>query len=287
MTTGACLCGAVRYEITGPYQWMTHCHCSMCRKNHGTLYGTTVGVAKQNFRWLSGEQDIVHYRATPAFERPFCRHCGSTVPAAGGDSVVVPAGTLTAFDEMKPRAHIFVASKSPMCDITDSLKQFDTYPPGYGTVVERPAATSDSEHLTGSCLCGAVAYSINGEPAKVVNCHCTRCQRSRGTAHATNVFVRQDDLQWTRGADKLGRYKIADAQLFATTFCTDCGSLLPALFDGIKRYNVPVGSLDRPLAAKPRLHIHTATRAPWFDITDSLPQFADMPPRENVKELMF
>src|SRR5688572_20439680 len=121
MTIGSCLCGVVGYEISGPYRWMTHCHCSMCRKHHGTLYGTTVGVAKENFRWLDGEQDIVHYRASAAFERPFCRHCGSAVPDPSGEHVVVPAGTLTSDVGMKPRAHVFVGSKSPMCEITDSL----------------------------------------------------------------------------------------------------------------------------------------------------------------------
>ena len=287
MTSGTCLCGVVRYEVSDPYQWMTHCHCSMCRKHHGTLYGTTVGAVKVNFRWLNGEQDIVHYRASSAFERPFCRHCGATVPDRSGDFVIIPAGTLTSEIDMKPRAHIFVASKSPMCEITDSLKQFDEYPPGYGASMQSQLSSVSDETLTGSCLCGEVAYAIDEAPTKVVNCHCTRCQRSRGTAHATNVFVRQENLRWLRGAEKLASYKIPDAQLFTTTFCTACGSLLPALFEGIKRYNVPVGSLDRPLATKPGLHIHVAMRAPWFDITDSLPQFEEMPPRDQIKALMF
>lgn len=287
MAIGSCLCGAVTFEVSGPFQWMTHCHCSMCRKHHGTLYGTTIGVAKQNFRLVSGEQDIVHYRASPAFERPFCRHCGSTVPDPSGDSVVVPAGTLQSFEEMKPRAHIFVASKSPMCEITDSLKQFDTYPPGYGTVIERAVPESASESLGGSCLCGEVAYAVDATPTNVVNCHCTRCQRSRGTAHATNVFARQEQVRWLRGEDKVKRYRAPDAQAYAVAFCTQCGSLMPALFEPIKRYNIPVGSFDRPLAAKPRLHIYASFRAPWFDITDTLPQFDEMPPREQIKELMF
>jgi hypothetical protein len=286
-TTGSCLCGTVRFEVSGPYKWMTHCHCSMCRKHHGTLYGTTLGVDKQNFRWLGGEDDIVHYRASPAFERPFCQHCGSTVPDASGDDVIVAAGTLTSDVEMKPRAHIFVASKSPMCEITDALKQFDEYPPGYGSSMQPTNAPPPAEALTGSCLCGDVAYAIDATPVNVVNCHCTRCQRSRGTAHATNVFARQEELRWLRGADKLRTYKVADAQAFTTTFCVQCGSLLPSLFEPIRRYNVPTGSLDRPLAAKPSLHIHVASRAPWFEITDTLPQYADMPPRDQIKALMF
>jgi hypothetical protein len=287
MTIGTCLCGAVRFEVSGPYKWMTHCHCSMCRKHHGTLYGTTLGVDKQNFSWLSGEADVVHYRSSPAFERPFCRHCGSTLPDTSGDAVIVPAGVLTSEVDMKPHAHIFVASKSPMCEITDSLKQFEEYPPGYGSSMQPASSSPPDESLTGSCLCGEVAFAIDETPVNIVNCHCTRCQRSRGTAHATNVFARQEQLRWLRGADRARTYKIPEAQLFTTTFCAQCGSLLPSLFEGIKRYNVPVGSLDRPLASKPSLHIHVASRAPWFDISDALPQYAEMPPRDQIKALMF
>lgn len=287
MTTGSCLCGAVRFEVAGPYKWMAHCHCSMCRKHHGTLHGTTLGVDKRNFRWLSGEADVVHYRSSPAFERPFCRHCGSTLPDTSGDAAIVPAGTLHEDPGIKPRAHIFVKWKSPMWDIEDGLPQFDEYPPGFegAATVSRPEPSGDE--ITGSCLCGAVAYVVDETPTKIVHCHCTRCQRSRGTAHATNVFVRQDNLRWLRGADRLVTYKVPEAQLFTVTFCSQCGSLLPSLFAGIKRYNIPVGSLDRALPAKPRLHIYAQSRAPWHAITDALPQFAEMPPREQVKELMF
>jgi hypothetical protein len=287
MTTGSCLCGTVRFEVASPYKWMAHCHCSMCRKHHGTLYGTMLGADHKNFRWLSGEADIVHYRASAAFERPFCQHCGSTVPDTSSDTVVVPAGTLLDDPGIQPSAHIFVASKSPMWDINDALPKFEEYPPGFGTAVTSAASTSTTDAMTGSCLCGEIAYAIDETPTKVVNCHCTRCQRSRGTAHATNVFVHQEKLRWLRGTELLQTYKVPEAQLFSTSFCSKCGSVLPSLFAAIKRYNVPLGTLDRPLAAKPALHIHANSRAPWHTITDSLEQFEDMPPRERIKELMF
>ena len=72
MTTsvrGACLCGAVTFTIAPPYRWFAHCHCSMCRKHYGTLFGTSLGVMRAKFRWLAGADEIVHYRATAAFER--------------------------------------------------------------------------------------------------------------------------------------------------------------------------------------------------------------------------
>jgi hypothetical protein len=288
MLTGSCLCGAVRFEVSGPFKWMSHCHCSRCRRHHGTLYGTTLGADPGNFRWLSGTEDIAHYRSSQAVVRSFCKHCGSNVPSIGAVAVVIPAGTLQNDPGIKPQAHIFVKAKSPMCDINDNLPKFDEYPPGFGVpVADAPERASIDQTLTGSCLCGEVAYALDETPQKVVHCHCTRCQRSRGTAHATNVFVRQENLRWTRGADRVVTYKLPEAQLFATAFCASCGSLLPALFAGIRRYNIPVGSLDRPLDVKPRLHIYASSRAPWHTITDSLPQFDEMPPREQVKELMF
>jgi len=289
MTTGSCLCGSVRFEASGPYQWMAHCHCSMCRKHHGTLYGTTLGAAKENFRWLSGEADIVHYRSSQALERPFCRHCGSTVPDTSTDAVVIPAGTLHDDPGIKPRAHIFAKSKSPMWDIEDGLPQFDDYPPGLGTPIPglRAPDGGEGDGVTGGCLCGSIAYAIADTPTKLVNCHCSRCRRSRGGAHATNFFTRQENVRWLRGAELLRTYKLPEAELFTTTFCTRCGSLLPSLFAEIKRYNVPAGSLDRPLAAKPRLHIYVQSCAPWYEITDALPRFDEMPPRDQLKELMF
>jgi len=266
---------------------MSHCHCSRCRKQHGTLYGTTLGADAKNFRWLSGEQDIVHYRSSPTFERPFCARCGSDVPSIVGEKVVVPAGALRGDPGMRPREHLFVGSKSPVCDIDDDLPQYAEAPGSDGGAVSHASSAIPGESLTGTCLCGETAYALDETPTKLTNCHCTRCQRSRGTAHATNVFVRQGNLRWLRGAALLKTYQVPGAELFTTTFCSECGCLMPSLFAGIKRYNLPVGSLDQALGNKPSLHIFVADRAPWFAITDTLPQFAAMPPRDQVRELMF
>lgn len=287
MTTGACLCGLIRYEVSAPFKWMAHCHCSMCRKHHGSLYGTTLAADRQQFKWLSGEEHITHYRTSPAFERPFCSQCGSVVPDVAGDVAIIPAGTLDSDPGTKPTVHIFAASKSPMWDITDGLTQFEAYPSGFGTPVPYAPHLAEGETLSGSCLCGNVAFAIDAQPTKITNCHCSRCRRSRSAAHATNTFVRQDALRWVRGVERIKTYKVPEAALFSTSFCTTCGSLLPSLFEGIKNYIVPLGCLDQPLAAKPAQHIYVTSRAPWFDISDSLPQYEEMPPKERIRELMF
>src|SRR5690606_31473651 len=90
---------------------------------------------------------ITHYRATPSFERPFCRHCGAKVPAVSHlpDVMLVPAGTLEELDG-KPRAHIFVGSKSGAHEIRDGLTRFEAYPPGVGL----PVFDAPAEPLSGA-----------------------------------------------------------------------------------------------------------------------------------------
>ena len=290
MSPGSCLCGTVRYEITGPYQWMTHCHCSMCRKHHGSLFGTFIGVAPENFRWLQGEDAVVHYRSSPAFGRPFCSRCGSPVPDTSGPVVNCPVGGLDSDPDAKPRAHIFVNSKSPMHEITDELRRFDEYPPGHGTALptpQNPAVNTEGTALHGSCLCGAVAFEIDEQPRNLVNCHCSRCRKSRGAAHGTNFFARLEKLRWTRGEDKVRTYQVPEAELFNVSFCADCGSTLPSAFTPIKRYIVPAGALDTPLPIKVGINIWVGSKAPWFDVTDGLPQYEEMPPMDRVREVMF
>ena len=289
MARGSCLCGKVQYEISGTPKWMANCHCSMCRKHHGSLFQTVIGVDPGNFRWLSGQDAIVHYRSSVAFARPFCRHCGSAVPDLANGTVTCPAGTFVGDVGAKPQAHIFVKSKSPMETITDSLPQFDEYPPGYGTAVETKgeAAPPDDGTIRGSCLCGDVAFEIDSRVKHMINCHCSRCRRSRGAAHGTNVFAKTDMIRWTRGREQVVDYKVPDAKMFATAFCRRCGSLLPAPFERTGMSLVPVGVLDSVLHLRPCVHIHAASKAPWFEITDELPQFDEMPPKERLGEFFW
>jgi hypothetical protein len=286
MATGSCLCGAVRYEVSGPYPFMANCHCSMCRKHHGSLFNTTLGVAPANFRWLTPEDRIGYYQSSPAIARTYCKECGSKLPEVMKDIVIVPAGGLDEDIGMQPSAHIFVASKSPLSDLDDQLPKFDGYPPGYGEAVACPAPPAAKAGVTqGSCLCGDVVYEVDFAPTKLVNCHCSRCRKSRGAEYATNFFARPDQLRWVRGGDKVKHYKLPDAQVFSTAFCKGCGSLMPAMFEAMKMYNVPVGALDTPVDAKPHMHIYTTSKAPWNGITDNALQFDEMPPRERFREL--
>lgn len=131
--TGSCLCGAVRYEITGSFKSMGNCHCSMCRKSHGAAFATRGLINPDQFRWTSGEASVQGYDSSPGTRRCFCRTCGSALVSMHAGTVgEVVVGTLDDDPGMRPREHIFVGSKAPWHEITDALPQYEAWPPGMG-----------------------------------------------------------------------------------------------------------------------------------------------------------
>ncbi|WP_437958928.1 GFA family protein [Sorangium sp. So ce119] len=280
MTRGACLCGTVHYEIDGPFHAMLHCHCSMCRKFHGSAFATAAVAPLSGFRWLAGEHAI---RASCASRhRSFCATCGSATPLLAPERrlALVHAGNLEGDLGIAPEFHQFVRSRAPWYTITDSLPQFEEWPPpSQAPVVSRPAVAPREGVTQGSCLCGDVAFEFDGAPLRMMNCHCSRCRRGRSAAHATNVFVALDAFRWVRGDAQVASYKVPEARFFAVAFCTRCGGAAPRLSPERGFAVVPAGTLDTDPGIRPAAHIFTASRASWFPITGDLPQFAELPPQ--------
>lgn len=132
MLKGSCLCGTVRYEVTGAVHDVHHCHCSMCRKSHGTAFSTFARLTASDLHITTGRENIRTYRSSPPIERTFCATCGArlTVRFDGmPDAVWVSVGTLDDDPGVRPGVHMFVASKAPWDEITDVLPQFPEYGP--------------------------------------------------------------------------------------------------------------------------------------------------------------
>ncbi len=104
---GSCLCGGVRYEITGPLTDVSACHCGQCRKQTGHFWAST-GCAMKDFKLLS-ENGLKWYRASDIANRGFCAICGSTLfwkPDAE-DRIAISAGTLDEHPDLKIAENIF------------------------------------------------------------------------------------------------------------------------------------------------------------------------------------
>jgi hypothetical protein len=128
---GSCLCGEVRFEIIGPFESFFLCHCKRCRKDTGSAHAANLFSSKAKVRWLSGEATIRTYRVPGTrHERSFCAICGSAAPRIQMDGalLVVPAGSLDSPLEVRPDAHIFVASRANWDRCLNDVREIDSCP---------------------------------------------------------------------------------------------------------------------------------------------------------------
>ncbi len=123
---GSCLCGQIRFEVTGFHQPTAHCHCSMCRKFHGAPFAALTQV--DNLTWLSGKHLLKDYVAPNGTTRTFCEQCGSSVGfRRKGDDLAQIELSLALFDsdiEVEVDAHIYTDYQSNWYPISDDLPQF-------------------------------------------------------------------------------------------------------------------------------------------------------------------
>ena len=128
MIRGSCLCGNVRYEISGALDRLLHCHCSQCRKAHGAAFGTYARVKRADFRFFAGEREVASYASSPGVRRTFCQRCGASlqfIRDSKPEAIWVTAGTLDDDPDIRPSHHIFVGSKAPWFEIADGLPQYE------------------------------------------------------------------------------------------------------------------------------------------------------------------
>lgn len=129
----------------------------------------------------------------------------------------------------------------------------------------------------GSCLCGQVSYEITGTLGIFQYCHCSRCRKFTGSAHAANIFVSPKQFRWLTGESQVGRFELPDAKHFATSFCKHCGSSLPWLAKSGKSVVIPAGTLDSHPGIEPFQNIFYASRAEWYKDASELIKFDELP----------
>ena len=120
--TGGCLCGAIRYQSTVPPAWVSYCHCRMCQKAYGALFGLFAAFPGEAFRFTRGAPK--YYRSSALARRGFCPDCGTPVDFCyeDGSALAVLIGTLDHPEEWPAdRRHNGIESEVPWHVVDDGL----------------------------------------------------------------------------------------------------------------------------------------------------------------------
>ena len=139
---GGCLCGAIRYRITGPIGWVAHCHCSMCRRASGAVALTWVTVAAARFAVTRGTPAT--YRSSENAERRFCPACGSQLTFwsdAHTDEMDVSLGTLDHPEDLPADWHTWAKSRLSWLRLDDHLAAYPESTPAD----QRPAIGDNTD----------------------------------------------------------------------------------------------------------------------------------------------
>lgn len=120
---GGCLCGAVRYAISGKLREVVNCHCGQCRKFHGHFAAYTNAAVSD--LTLTGRPNLKWYRSSSFARRGFCKRCGSSLfwQRLKSPTISIAAGTLDAPTGLKTVRHIFVADIGDYYKIADRLER--------------------------------------------------------------------------------------------------------------------------------------------------------------------
>ena len=129
--SGSCLCGEVRFEISGDFEHFYLCHCAHCRKDTGSAHAANLFSTKAVLHWQSGQDRITRFRLPATrHRRAFCSICGSALPdlQMDGALLVVPAGSLDGEVPLRPEAHIFVASRANWDEALERIPSAERLP---------------------------------------------------------------------------------------------------------------------------------------------------------------
>ncbi|MDX1529087.1 MAG: GFA family protein [Gammaproteobacteria bacterium] len=128
--TGGCLCGAVRYQVGVDPTWVSHCHCSMCRKQTGALVGTYVMFPAGTVRWTATQP--TRYRSSADVERSFCSTCGGTIGFHRVHETSLAVGSLDEPSQLSVdrcrHAHVWNQERVAWFDISDDWQRHDSFP---------------------------------------------------------------------------------------------------------------------------------------------------------------
>jgi len=127
--------------------------------------------------------------------------------------------------------------------------------------------------IKGSCLCGKVSYTYQGDIQEIALCHCSQCRKAQGGAFATNSPVETKKLTFS-GSEFIKEFQSNDIKVRA--FFSNCGSpLYSARSDLPQVKRLRMGTVETEFTCENKYHIYADSKASWHDITDHYPQFTE------------
>ena len=129
--SGRCLCGEVRYEVSGELPPLVNCHCQFCRRAHGAAFVTIAWVPAKRFRFTHGEDRLQRFVDVEWF-RGFCEVCGTRIlngAVDGSGFITLIVSTLDDQSHPPPVVHVNVESKAGWYVIEDGQPQFQSFSP--------------------------------------------------------------------------------------------------------------------------------------------------------------
>lgn len=133
-----------------------------------------------------------------------------------------------------------------------------------------------SNKHSGSCLCGAVRFEVEGDFEKFYLCHCRHCRKDTGSAHGANLFSSTANLRWLSGEENVRQFNLPSTRHW-NSFCSTCGSALPNVQMNGALLKIPAGSLDSDVLIRPDAHIFFSSKANWDEALEKIPTVAKLP----------
>lgn len=138
--------------------------------------------------------------------------------------------------------------------------------------------------MKGSCLCGSVKYEVKALASRFgFNFgldHCSRCRKASGSAFTAELYCAPNDFRWLEGESSVRIFEAPVREVspgYRRAFCGVCGCSTPLVLPDLVL--IPAGSLDDDPGVRPDLNCFVGFKAPWFEISNGLPQFERNPPR--------
>ncbi|WP_083445096.1 GFA family protein [Pseudorhodobacter aquimaris] len=129
--TGQCLCGAVKFRISGKFESFFLCHCARCRKDSGSAHSANLFSSTAKVTWVFGEENIKTFQLSGSRHvKSFCTDCGSALPVSQPEVglIVVPAGSLDSRIDIRPNAHICFSSRANWDNELALIEKIDGLP---------------------------------------------------------------------------------------------------------------------------------------------------------------